>query len=273
MSLRTRLAFLTTLALLLMGAAFILLPVVWLLSTAFKTPSQAFAIPPDYIVRPTLANFTMLFDGGFAPFVVHSLIETTLTTAIALLLAVPAGYAFARRPIRGGRAINAWFILTYITPPMVFLLPLYIMYLHLHLLDTYPGLVLLYLTGLLPFSIWLMRIYFLDVPREIDEAAWIDGASRWRALWSVVVPGVWPGLTTVGLLVAMSAWGEYFGALIITGQRTETATVGIVTYVGVTASNWSVMAAAGVVLVVPALIATIFVQRGFARTATLGAVK
>jgi multiple sugar transport system permease protein len=258
---------------LLGAAAFIILPLFWLLSTAFKPAAQAFALPPDFTSAPTLANFTTLFQGPFRPDLEHSAIQTLFTTFIALALGVPAGYAFARARIPGSRFINTWFVLVYIVPPVIFLLPLYIIYLHLGLLNTYPGLILAYETGLLPFTIWLMRIYFADVPRELDEAAWMDGCSKLGTLWRVILPMVWPGLTTVGLLVALSAWGEYFGALILTGQQTETAPVAVADYAtSQFFTQWGVMAAAGIVVAVPALIATFFVRRGFARVSRGGAV-
>jgi multiple sugar transport system permease protein len=262
-----------TLVLLLLGAVFVLLPLYWLLSTAFKNGNDAFALPPRYVTKPTLSNFTQILGGQFAHYVLNSVIVAVGSTAVALLLGVPAGYAFARSPIRGAKVFNTWFVLAYVAPPVVFIIPLYIMYQHLHLLDTYQGLILAYETGLLPFTIWLMRVYFNEVPRELDEAAWIDGCSKMRALWKVVLPTVWPGLTTVGLLVFLASWGEYFGALILTGPHTETAPVAVEGYIGTTFANWSELAAAGVVLVVPALLATIVVQRGFVRGLTFGAVK
>ena len=262
-----------TLVLLLLGAVFVLLPLYWLLSTAFKNGNDAFALPPRYVTKPTLSNFTQILGGQFAHYVLNSVIVAIGSTAVALLLGVPAGYAFARSPVRGAKVFNTWFVLAYVAPPVVFIIPLYIMYQHLHLLDTYQGLILAYETGLLPFTIWLMRVYFNEVPRELDEAAWIDGCSKMRALWKVVLPTVWPGLTTVGLLVFLASWGEYFGALILTGPHTETAPVAVEGYIGTTFANWSELAAAGVVLVVPALLATIVVQRGFVRGLTFGAVK
>jgi len=262
-----------TLVLLLLGAIFVLLPLYWLLSTAFKNGNDAFALPPRYVTKPTLSNFTQILGGQFAHYVLNSVIVAIGSTAVALLLGVPAGYAFARSPVRGAKVFNTWFVLAYVAPPVVFIIPLYIMYQHLHLLDTYQGLILAYETGLLPFTIWLMRVYFNEVPRELDEAAWIDGCSKMRALWKVVLPTVWPGLTTVGLLVFLASWGEYFGALILTGPHTETAPVAVEGYIGTTFANWSELAAAGVVLVVPALLATIVVQRGFVRGLTFGAVK
>jgi multiple sugar transport system permease protein len=262
-----------TFVLLAVGTVFVLLPLLWLLSTAFKKPLDASALPPRYFARPTLHNFGSVLGGPFGHYLANSAIVAVGSTAVALLLGVPAGYAFARSKIRGARLVNAWFVLAYVAPPVVFIIPLYIIYQHLGLLDTYPGLIMAYETGLLPFTIWLMRVYFSDVPRELDEAAWIDGCSKMRALWRVVLPTVWPGVATVGLLVGLASWGEYFGAVILTGPRTETAPVAVESYIGTMFSNWSELAAAGVVVVVPALLATIVVQRGFVRGLTFGAVK
>jgi multiple sugar transport system permease protein len=264
---------LVTLILLLAGALFVLLPLLWLLSTAFKRPDDAFAIPPRYTSSPTLVNFRTLFSGTFGHALMHSAIVAIASTVVALALGIPAGYAFSRSKIKFGTAINVWFVLAYVTPPMVFIIPIYIIYQHLHLLDTYTGLVLAYETGLLPFTVWLMRVYFEDVPRSLDEAAWIDGASKIRTLWSVVLPTVRPAIATVGLLVGLSAWGEYFGAVILTGPNTETAPVDIASNIGTLSNDWGKLAAAGLIVVVPALFATVAVQRGFVRGLTGGAVK
>jgi multiple sugar transport system permease protein len=271
--LRQRSSTAATIVLLTLGAVFVLLPLFWLISTAFKNANDAFALPPKYVFSPTLGSFRQILGGQFAHNLINSVIVAFGSTAVALLLGVPAGYASARSPVRGARFINAWFVLAYVAPPVVFIIPLYIMYQHLGLLDTYQGLILAYETGLLPFTIWLMRVYFSDIPRELDEAAWIDGCSKMRGLWKVVLPTVWPGVTTVGLLVWLASWGEYFGALILTGNHTQTAPVAVEGYIGTTFANWNELAAAGVVVVVPALLATIVVQRGFVRGLTFGAVK
>src|SRR6201992_3010795 len=172
-----------TFVLLIIAAIFVLLPLFWLLSTAFKTPSAAFALPPRWVSKPTTSTFTTLLTGQFGKSILNSVIVAVASTAVALLLGVPAGYSFARSPVRGGRIINSWFILAYVAPPAIFIIPLYIIYQHPHLLDNSPGLGLAYETGLLPFTVWLMRVYFTDVPRELDEASWIDGCNKLRALW------------------------------------------------------------------------------------------
>src|SRR6201986_4679138 len=172
-----------TFLVLIIAAVFVLLPLFWLLSTAFKTPQAAFALPPKWISKPTTANFTTLLTGQCGKSILNSVIVAVASTAVALILGVPAGYSFARAPVRGGRIINSWFILAYVAPPAIFIIPLYIIYQHLGLLDTYPGLIFAYETGLLPFTVWLMRVYFTDVPKELDEAAWIDGWRKMGALW------------------------------------------------------------------------------------------
>jgi multiple sugar transport system permease protein len=259
--------------LLVLLAVFIILPLFWLISTAFRPAAVAFQIPPDFSTMPTVSNFATLFAGPFLPDLEHSAIQTACTTLIALTLGVPAGYAFARAKVPGAKFINGYMVLVYILPPVIFLIPLYVVYLHIGLLDTFPGLILAYLTGLLPFTIWLMRLYFADVPRELDEAAWIDGASKLGALWRVVLPMVWPGLTTVGVLVALSAWGEYFGALILTGAHTQTAPVAVAAQAqDFNFANWGAMAAGGLLVALPALVGVFFVRHGFARM-SLGGVQ
>jgi multiple sugar transport system permease protein len=270
---RRRLSTVVTVVLLVPGALFVIFPLFWLLSTAFKKPDDALAIPPHWLSAPTTANFSGLFTGPFAHYLGNSAIVAVSSTVVALVLGVPAGYSFARSRVKLGWLINGWFIVAYIAPPIIFILPLYFIYQHLHLLDTYPGLVLAYETGLLPFTTWLMRAYFMEVPRDLDEAAWIDGCSKMRALWSILLPTIWPGIVTVGLLVGLASWGEYFGAVILTGSDTQTAPVAINSFIGTLSSNWGQMAAAGLIVVVPALVATLIVQRGFVRGLTFGAVK
>jgi ABC-type glycerol-3-phosphate transport system permease component len=275
MTFRRRSRISVTVLLLILGALFVLLPLFWLLFTAFQQPINAQAIPPHWLARPTLQNFHATVGGSFGHSLLNSAIVAFGSTAIALVLGVPAGYALARSKVPGARFINAWFILAYVAPPVVFIVPLYVIYQHFNLLDTYQGLIIAYETGLLPFTIWLMRVYFSDVPRDLDEAAWIDGCSKLRALWRVVLPCAWPGVTTVGLLVALASWGEYFAAVILTGPRTQTAPVGINSYLGgmSMSSNWGYLAASALMVVVPALAATIAVQRGLIRGIAHGAVK
>jgi multiple sugar transport system permease protein len=250
------------------GALFVLLPLFWLIDTAFKPAQLAFQIPPHFFYRPTLANFRTLISGQDSQYfsdLGHSLILMVSSVLVALVLGIPAGYSLARSRFRGSKTITVWLIIAYITPALVYIVPLYAIYQKLNLTGSYLSLILYYETFELPLTIFLMRSYFSDVPRELDEAARIDGCTRWLAFRKVILPLVWPGIATVTILVAMSSWGEYFGALIFAGPSTTTAPVAIQNYIGLDSSNWSAMAAAACFLVVPVLALTAFAQRGYMR--------
>jgi multiple sugar transport system permease protein len=146
-------------------------------------------------------------------------------------------------------------------------------YLKLGISGSYLALTLTYEIGLLPFAIFMMRGYFADVPVQLEEAALIDGCTRLRAFRLVVLPIMWPAVVTVGILVAIASWGEYFAALVLSNENTVTAPVAIYTYVGTESSDWGTMAAGGSLVVVPVLVLAMVVQRGLIRGLTAGAVK
>jgi len=174
---------------------------------------------------------------------------------------------------RSQRLVTGWFLLSYVTPAVVFILPLFVIFLHLGLINTYLGLVLAYETGLLPFTAWLMRSYIADIPIELDEAARIDGCTRFQTFRKVILPIARSGISTVAILAAIGAWGEFFVALILSGSDTLTAPVAVYSYVGIESQDWSTMSAAGLVVVVPILLATIVAQRGLLRGLSAAAVK
>ena len=258
---------------LLLFLGFVLLPVIWVALTAFKGPKDAYATPPTLTFHPTLLNFHVLFQSQFMADLGHSAILMVLSTAVALLLGVPAGYSLARANFKGKRFMTAWLVIAYVTPVIVFIIPLYVEYLKIGISGSYLALVLAYEIGLLPFTIFMMRSYFADLPVQLEEAALIDGCNRARALWLVVLPVMWPAVVTVGILVAIASWGEYFVALVLTNQNTTTAPVAIYTYVGIESSNWGAMAAGSLLVVLPVLILAVFIQRGLVRGLTSGAVK
>ncbi len=258
---------------LLLFLGFVLLPVIWIVLTAFKGPKDAYATPPTFTFHPTWLNFHTLFQSQFLAGLGHSAILMVLSTAVALILGVPAGYALARAEFKGKRFMTSWLVIAYVTPVIVFIIPLYVEYLRIGISGSYLALVLAYEIGLLPFTIFMMRSYFADLPVQLEEAAMIDGCSRSRALRRVVLPVMWPAVVTVGILVAIASWGEYFVALVLTNQNTTTAPVAIYTYVGIESSNWGAMAAGSLLVVLPVLVLAVFIQRGLIRGLTSGAVK
>jgi multiple sugar transport system permease protein len=255
------------------GAIWVLVPIVWLLYTAFKRPVDAFAFPPKITSPFTLANFSTLLSNGYFAAVVHSLIVTTSCVVASLVLGLPAGYSLSRGNFRGKNVIGVFLLFSYAAPAVIFIIPLYFIYIRLNVLNTYPSLVLAYLTGLLPFTIWLSRRFFDGLPIELEEAGLIDGCGRTRVFVRIVLPLSVPAISTIGVLVALLAWGEFFGALVLTGSSTVTAPVSMGNFISYNTNDWSALAAAGVVVIVPVLIATVVAQRRLVSGLTAGGVR
>ena len=259
--------------LLLIGLVLIGIPFLWIVLTAFKDPVAADASPPMFISPLTLSNFDALFQDGYAKSLLNSVIITTLSTGFTLIFGIPAGYAFARGRFRGRNFFGAFLLFSRMVPPVIYIIPLFLFFHLLNLIGTFTGLTLAYLTGLLPFTVWMSASYFQGVPVELEEAARVDGASRLRVFFKIALPLALPGVVSVGLLIGMAAWGEYFIPLILGGFSTEPATVGIVDFVGIDGSSWGPMAAGALCLIVPVFLATLVAQRSLIDGLTSGALK
>ena len=261
------------LLLLILGLVLVVIPYLWILLTAFKRPVDAASVPPEIFSPTTLANFQAVFKGPYLQSLWNSVIITVLTTLATLVFGVPAGYAFARGRFLGRRFLGGWLLFSRMVPPVIFIIPLFLFFHQLGLINSFLGLVLAYLTGLLPFTIWMTSSYFQDIPIELEEAARVDGATRATAFFRIALPLALPGVLTVGVLIAIAAWSEYFVPLLLAGPGTTPATVGVVNFIGVDTINWGALAAAALTLVIPVFVVTIFVQRGLLRGLTAGAVK
>ena len=259
--------------LLLIGLVFVAIPYLWILLTAFKRPVDAASVPPEIFSPFTLANFQQVFKGQYLVSLLNSVIITVLTTTATMAFGVPAGYAFARGRFLGKRFLAGWLLFSRMVPPVIFIIPLFLFFHQLGLINSFLGLTLAYLTGLLPFTIWMTSSYFRDIPVELEEAARVDGGTRAVAFFRIALPLALPGVLTVGVLIAIAAWSEYFVPLLLAGPSTTPATVGVVNFIGVDTINWGALAAAALTLVVPVFIVTLFVQRGLLRGLSAGAVK
>jgi len=259
--------------LLLIGLVLIGIPFLWIVLTAFKDPVAADASPPMFISPLTLSNFDALFQDGYAKSLLNSVIITTLSTGFTLIFGIPAGYAFARGKFRGRNFFGAFLLFSRMVPPVIYIIPLFLFFHLLNLIGTFTGMTLAYLTGLLPFTVWMSASYFQGVPVELEDAARVDGCSRLRSFISISLPLALPGIVSVGLLIGIAAWGEYFIPLILGGFSTEPATVGIVNFVGIDGSSWGPMAAGALCLIVPVFLATLVAQRSLIDGLTSGALK
>jgi multiple sugar transport system permease protein len=259
--------------LLLIGLVLIGIPFLWIVLTAFKDPVAADASPPMFISPLTLSNFDALFQDGYAKSLLNSVIITGLSTGFTLIFGIPAGYAFARGKFRGRGFFGAFLLFSRMVPPVIYIIPLFLFFHLLNLIGSYVGLTLAYLTGLLPFTVWMSASYFQGVPVELEDAARVDGCSRLRSFVSISLPLALPGIVSVGLLIGIAAWGEYFIPLILGGFSTNPATVGIVDFVGIDGSSWGPMAAGALCLIVPVFLATLVAQRSLIDGLTSGALK
>jgi multiple sugar transport system permease protein len=217
----------------------------------------------------------VLWGQGMLGFVGNSLIVVGTATFLAVLLGVPAAYAFSRFRFRGRDQLATFILSMRFMPPIAVAIPLFLMIRWVGLTNSYPGLVLPYVAFSLPLVVWIMIGFFDEVPRELDEAAAMDGASHWRILTRIHLPVVWPGVMTSALFGALFIWNEFLVALYVVNSRAlQTISLGAATLVSAQRPiDWNIAAAVGVVTVVPILAFSIFVQRYIVRGLTAGAVK
>lgn len=255
-----------------------LAPLYWMLTISFKHEVDQFAVPPRwFLFTPTLEHYRDAFlTRSFGQYLINSAIISVFSTLSALVIGTLAAYALARfrMPYRLDRRLSLWILSTRMFPPIVTAVPLFLMMRDLRLLNTRLSLVILYAGFNLPFVIWMMRGFFVEVPRELEEAALVDGDSRLGALRRVLLPLVAPGLAATAVFCLIISWNEFLFALVMTQtDAAMTLPVGIAGRVTQYEIKWGVMSAAGVVAMMPILIFAMAVQRYLVRGLSLGAVK
>lgn len=249
-------------------------PIVYLFITSFKPPELTFAVPPVWNFQPTLANYREVFAGGtFAKYFLNSLVVATSTTLIALVLGAFAGYGFARFPFRGDTTVRLGALIPQMLPPITIIVPLYVLFNSMSLIDTQWALIISYLTFSIPLSIWMTTGFFADVPVELEESAMIDGCTRLGAFFRISVPIAAPGLAATAVLSFIYCWNEFLYAVILTGRDARTLPVTITSFMTNRAILWGRIAAAGSLVLLPVLIFAIVAQRYLVRGLSRGAVK
>ena len=266
--------------LLLVACAFVgfsLMPLYIILTTALKTESAIFSWPPSWRFVPTLENFYNAFFvfGGrnVAQFIFNSIAVTLLSTLAAVTLGAMAAYGLARYPFAGNKHLAFYILSTRFAPPVAFIVPIYLMVQSTGLIDTHIALVAIYTSMNLSFVIWILRGFFMDVPVELEEAALVDGYTRWQIFWRVAVPLVRPGIAATAILSAIFSWNEFLFASILT--QTEAATIPVY-LAGFSASMgiaWGEYMAVGFFAILPIMVFTLILQRHLVRGLTFGAVR
>lgn len=259
-----------------------LIPAIWVVLTAFRSNIEVNASPPVWIPREiTFDAFATLFGigdaGGTVPFQAYlrnSLIAALLSTAVAVSLGTLAAYAFARFPMRGRNGLFLGIMLSRAVPGIALGLPLFILFARLGWLDQPLTLALAYVALNIPFTVWLMDVFFRDIPSDLGDAAAVDGATAWQAFWKVYLPLARPGLGAASIFAFLAAWNEYQLAVVITRTTaSRTFPVGLFDYTQQFTFDWRGMSAMSVAMMVPAVVFVLAVQRNLLRGLTFGATK
>ncbi len=252
----------------------ILFPPVVLFLTSIKTELDALSFPPKWIFLPTLKNYAEIFQTSpLVGYALNSLIVASVNTVVSLILGSMAAYSLARFKFRGADNLAFWILSIRMMPPVAAIIPIYAIMKYLHILDTPWCLIITYLTFNLPFVVWMMKGFFEDIPREIEESALIDGCSHFGVFRKIALPLAAPGLAATAILAFIFSWNEFLFALILTGTKAVTLPVGIIGYMKETGINWGYMTAGGILALIPVIIFTTLVQKHLVKGLTLGAMK
>lgn len=254
-----------------------LFPLYWLIASALKSPGEVFAIPPTWFPRDASGEgFRAVFDGGtFTHAIQTSLIVAGLTSLLAVLIALCSGYALARLEFPFRRAGAIALLFTQLFPVAAILIPLYQFWSGIGLHGSYTALVVTYLAQAVPITTWLVKGYVETIPIEVEQQAWIDGASRFQAGVQVVLPLAGPAIGATAILAFVGAWNEFVFALTLTGTdpHKKTLPVAMVDFMGQHGIEWDKLMAAATIATVPAVLLFFAAQRFFTRGVTAGAVK
>lgn len=250
-------------------------PILWFVALAIRPPETAFAVPPQFVFEPTLNAFRHILvrPGANAPQLVNSLIVATGAVLLNLPFAVPAAYALSRFRVRGKKAMMLWYLGLLMAPPIAFLIPYFILMTRIGLTGTYLSMILVLQTLTIPFSIWLMKSFIDEVPRELEEAARVDGARWWVVMLRITLPIVRPGIIVTSMFAFVFAWNNAAFPLVLSSRATATLPIGTLGYFATTGVTWNFIAAAAVLAMVPPMIIFLVFDRYVVRGLTFGSVK
>ena len=253
---------------------FCVFPFYWMVTTSLKTQVVALQSPPAWLFTPTLANYwEVLFEDKVGRSLINSMIVSISTTTLAILLGCPAAYALARFEFRGKTDLWFWFITNRFVSPVVLAFPVFLISREIGLRDTHLALILMYLTFTLPIVIWICTDQFRSIPRELDEAAMLEGASQWRIFRSICLPLAMPGVAVSSILSFIFSWNELLFAYILAPKAAKTAPAMAVTFMEGYNVPFGKIMATSTLIVIPVLIFALLASKHLVRGLTMGAVK
>lgn len=260
-------------------------PVLWIILTAFKTHTDALAIPPKFIFSPTLENFYNVFarayqrggeavDTGFDLYFFNSVFVAGASVLFALVIGTVAAYAFSRWPLRGNDTYMFIVLTTRMLPPIIVIIPIFLMFRVSGLSGSYIGIILLYGAFNLPFTIWMMKSFFDELPREVEDAARMDGSSEWKIFFRICLPQVKAGMAATAVFGLILTWNEFLFALLLTGRETRTVPVAMAQTIGGDIGvRWGLLAAIETLFLIPVVLVTFLLQNQLLRGVTFGTVR
>jgi multiple sugar transport system permease protein len=250
-------------------------PIVWSVLNSLKSERDVLAYPPKLVFTPTLEAYRDVLFGpsSILPNLWSSFVISIGTTVVTMLMAVPAAYALARLRIPGKRLAGFYVLATQMLPPVGIIIPYFLILRNIGWMDTYQGIILIYLSFSLPFAIWLLVSYFEDIPYEMEEAAYLDGASRLRTLWRIIIPQVQGGIAVTVVFVFLNAWNEFLFAVVLSGNTVRPVTIAMFNFVSVEQTLWAKLAAVSVLAMLPVIVLGVMAQKHIVKGLTVGAVK
>ena len=260
-------------ALVVIVALIMMVPIVWIALAAFKQHVDVYQL--KLLFRPTLENFAVVFDSPYhlGQKLLNSTIVSFVTVAIAIPIATGAAYSFSRFRMRGERVMFVMILATQFVPAVVIVLPFFLLFRDLGILDTRTGLVLVNLSIVTPFAIWMIKGFIDGIPQDTEEAALVDGSSRLQVIRNIVLPMAAPGIVTAAIFCFIIAWNDFLFALILTTNKAVTLTVGLALFQAEEGDLWNLLAAAGIIIMVPMFVLALLIQKHFVQGMTMGAVR
>ncbi|MBN9511490.1 MAG: carbohydrate ABC transporter permease [Alphaproteobacteria bacterium] len=272
-----------------LGAAVISLiyffPVLFIILAAFKTRADVLAWPIKFVFTPTLSNFVSVFfrvavEGGqaeatgFGLYFFNSLFIGGSSVLLALIIGTSAAYGFSRFPLRGNDTYLFMILTTRMMPPIIAIIPIFVLFNIFGLSGTYVGIIALYTAFNLPFSIWMVKSFFDDLDRDIEDAARMDGSSEWRVFRKVCLPQIYAGLAATFVFAIILTWNEFVFALLLTGTQTRTVPVQIVRAIGgAMGADWGLLSALETLFIIPVVLVTFALQNQLLRGVTFGTIR
>jgi len=252
----------------------VVVPVLWFILVSFQAPTRSLSQAPLENLRFTLVNYVNVFSRlRYLRYFANSLIITVVATLVTLIIGSLASYSFSRMRNKVTENLSFWILSTRMLPPIAVIIPIYLLMSSLGLLDTFLGMVIIYMTISIPYSVWMLKSFFDELPRELDEAARVDGCSKLRIIGRIVVPIAVPGIVSTGIFNFITLWSEFLFALILTSVGTKTLPVAIAAFITDKGIEWTNMAASGSVMIVPLAVMFYLIQRFLIRGLTFGVLK